>query len=515
MLFYAPHVAHCPLQVPKFYYDKFGFMSDDEGQCSKQTVKGLHSIDPHHPELEYKCRQQYHAMVNIMDEVVGNVTDAMQAKAGMWENTLVIFSSDNGGPVDLQENAANNWPLRGGKYSLFEGGIRVAAFISGGLIPQALRGSTNNGMVHIADWYATLAGLAGQDPTDHRAAAAVPPVPPIDSIDMWPFLSGKVAQSPRDILPVGNGCLVVGDYKLILGKSSPDFWQGLKYPNSTSVDDTLHLDQGVPEPAEIPAQFMAGAEVQARAGLPVRAYPRVVPCYDGSNLGDLEPQQWASLPSTFGAVCTMSNKFASSPCWNVQQNKYRLIMYSQASTTNAAFGLAGKGAAATLVSELQSKSGCLGANKEGGELVLYDDCSKAPVGAITTGWSYNVTTSQIQTSAGGAGSAQLCVEAFLNGTKPGPPHPGPSPSPAGGQFLFNVVDDPTEQNNLFQSMPDKVANMTAALKQYVFNYWSNKDTFQNDCPPEEQDCACWMAKNHYGGFMGPFSMMNMDLEGRP
>jgi arylsulfatase A-like enzyme len=100
-------------------------------------------------------------MVNIMDEVVGNLTQAYQAKAGMWDNTLVIFSSDNGGPVDLAENAANNWPRRGGKYSLFEGGINVAAFVSGGLLPTAVRGTTNNGIVHIADWYATLAGLYG------------------------------------------------------------------------------------------------------------------------------------------------------------------------------------------------------------------------------------------------------------------------------------------------------------------------------------------------------------------
>jgi arylsulfatase I/J len=92
MLFYAPHVAHCPLQVPKFYYDNFGFMSDDEGKCAQQTVKGVHTIDPHNPNLEYKCRQQYHAMVSIMDEVVGNLTAALVAK-GMWENTLMVFSS--------------------------------------------------------------------------------------------------------------------------------------------------------------------------------------------------------------------------------------------------------------------------------------------------------------------------------------------------------------------------------------------------------------------------------------
>lgn len=63
LTFYAPHVAHCPLQVPKEYYDKFNFMSDDEGKCAAQTVKGVHSIDPHYPDMQYKCRQQYHAMV--------------------------------------------------------------------------------------------------------------------------------------------------------------------------------------------------------------------------------------------------------------------------------------------------------------------------------------------------------------------------------------------------------------------------------------------------------------------
>ena len=55
-------------------------MTNDEGHCAAQTVKGVHSIDPHYPDLEYKCRQQYHAMVNIMDDAVGNITDAMKAK---------------------------------------------------------------------------------------------------------------------------------------------------------------------------------------------------------------------------------------------------------------------------------------------------------------------------------------------------------------------------------------------------------------------------------------------------
>ena len=108
-------------------------------------------------------------MVNIMDETVGDLTQALKQR-GLWDNTLIVFSSDNGGPVDVQENAANNWPLRGGKYSVFEGGIRATAFVSGGFIPPALRGTRNDGIISIADWYSTFCKLAGVDPTDTRGS---------------------------------------------------------------------------------------------------------------------------------------------------------------------------------------------------------------------------------------------------------------------------------------------------------------------------------------------------------
>ena len=98
LVFYAPHVAHCPLQVPKEYYDKMGALMNpdapDEGKCSAQTVEGLHSIDPRFPDMEYKCRQQYHAMVHIMDEVVGNITAAFKTKVRTHSAFVCAFAAD-------------------------------------------------------------------------------------------------------------------------------------------------------------------------------------------------------------------------------------------------------------------------------------------------------------------------------------------------------------------------------------------------------------------------------------
>ena len=89
---------------------------------------------------------------------------------------------------------------RGGKYSQFEGGIRTTAFVTGGFLPSAMRGTnTSSAQVFaqsywlsptdavtaqvfaVCDWYATFLGLAGVDPRDDHDG-----VPPVDSIDQWP-----------------------------------------------------------------------------------------------------------------------------------------------------------------------------------------------------------------------------------------------------------------------------------------------------------------------------------------
>ncbi|CAE8591720.1 unnamed protein product [Polarella glacialis] len=153
-LFYAFHLVHTPLQVPKEYLSKLDQMVAAAGGQN----------------ISSRNRRLYAAMNLYMDEAIGEVVKALKATS-MWEDTLVVFTSDNGGPIYVP-GSANNYPLKGGKYSDWEGGVRTNAFMSGGFIPEASRGTKFSGVVSVADWYGTFCELAGVESTDHDALAA-------------------------------------------------------------------------------------------------------------------------------------------------------------------------------------------------------------------------------------------------------------------------------------------------------------------------------------------------------
>ena len=203
-LYYAPHLVHTLLQVPDTYLANFSFIDDTD-------------------------RRYYHAMVKYLDDVVGELVDTLKKK-GMWENTLFVTSSDNGGPI-YPGGGANNYPLKGGKLSDWQGGIRVNAFVSGGYLPEKMRGQKTEGYIHLADWYATFCAIAGVDPKDERAAKAN--LPPIDSMNMWPLISGQTTESPRQDVPASHKTLISGDYKILTGIVIQAGWTGLQYPNKT------------------------------------------------------------------------------------------------------------------------------------------------------------------------------------------------------------------------------------------------------------------------------------------
>jgi arylsulfatase A-like enzyme len=248
LLFYAPHIAHCPLQVPKEYLQQFDFITatDDGDRCRVETANVYPENDQQ--PVRISCRKQYRAMVHLLDDMIGKVVDRL-VKRNMWDNLLIVFTSDNGGPVRLEESGATNYPLRGGKYSPWEGGVRAAAFVSGGYLPANRRGIKIMEPIHIADWYRTLAALAGNEHVDDELAR-LSGLPPLDSINMAPLLLGNVTTSPRVEIPLSPEALIVGDFKLIW-KERVEWagWSGPQYPHANSTradiqDKTLNCKDG-------------------------------------------------------------------------------------------------------------------------------------------------------------------------------------------------------------------------------------------------------------------------------
>ncbi len=134
----------------------------------------------------------YAAMVKTLDESVGRVLDHLRER-GLAENTIVVFASDNGGFIGTDRKAGqsvpvtDNAPLRSGKGSLYEGGVRVPLLVRWPGIAQ--RGVECPTPVSLVDLFPTL-------------LAAVPVVldQPVDGVDLGPLLRNPTAQLEREEL---------------------------------------------------------------------------------------------------------------------------------------------------------------------------------------------------------------------------------------------------------------------------------------------------------------------------
>ena len=106
-------------------------------------------------------RKNYAAMLTALDEDVGRLVQSLKDEK-MWENALLVFTSDNGAPTN---NGGSNAPYYGRKMEVKEGGVKVDGFISGG--DEALqsigikKGTLSRSLFHIVDWLPTLASLVG------------------------------------------------------------------------------------------------------------------------------------------------------------------------------------------------------------------------------------------------------------------------------------------------------------------------------------------------------------------
>ena len=195
-LYLAFTAPHSPYQAPQAALDRYSHIADVE-------------------------RRTYAAMVSVMDDEIGRVLDALE-KAGMRENTLIIFQSDNGGVRDKMfsgeaavggELPADNGPYRQGKGTLYEGGTRVVGLVNW---PGQVQAGEVKGMVHVVDMYPTLAGVAGATLGKNK---------PLDGMDVWPAIA-KGEASPRteivyNVDPLG-GAVREGNMKLLWTAALPE-----------------------------------------------------------------------------------------------------------------------------------------------------------------------------------------------------------------------------------------------------------------------------------------------------
>jgi arylsulfatase A-like enzyme len=176
-LFLTYNAVHSPLQAPAKYLDRFKTISNPR-------------------------RRTYAAMLSAMDDGVGAVLDKLRA-AGIEENTLIFFISDNGGPTP--QTTASNAPLRGTKGTVWEGGVRVPFLVRWkGRLPA---GKTCAHPVISLDILPTALAAAG----GRRPEA-------LDGVDLLPYLTGRKDAAPHEALYWRFGqqsAIRKGDWKLV------------------------------------------------------------------------------------------------------------------------------------------------------------------------------------------------------------------------------------------------------------------------------------------------------------
>lgn len=205
-LYLAFQAVHSPLEVPYEY--KEPYMANDNVDQTDEATRWSSK------------RITYAGMLSAADEGIGKVTAALK-KYGLWDDTLIVFTTDNGGPTEVcAVQGSSNYPLRGGKCTVWEGGTTGDGFVSGPAletlsIPTATKAK---GLFHVVDWLPTLGEIAGAS-KDAK----------IDGVSQLEAL--KTGKPARKEIFVGYGfdqtnwygpAIRVNNWKLIEGNGGPD-----------------------------------------------------------------------------------------------------------------------------------------------------------------------------------------------------------------------------------------------------------------------------------------------------
>lgn len=192
-------------------------------------------IDLYKDKVKEPSRRLYLASITHVDHELGRILKALE-ETGQRKNTLIIFTSDNGGQKsggkakNQYEGRFGPWPvlsdntpLRGWKGDVYEGGIRVPAIVNW---PAKLKPGVIHETIHATDWLPTLAKITG---------AKLPDDAKLDGVEAWEIITGKPAPENRvTYWKTGKQFAVrEGEWKLIVGKgknATPELFNVVKDP---------------------------------------------------------------------------------------------------------------------------------------------------------------------------------------------------------------------------------------------------------------------------------------------
>jgi arylsulfatase A-like enzyme len=159
-LYVAFNAAHVPFQAPRYYYELYEDTPDEN-------------------------KRVYYAMISALDDAIGEMMEKLRM-LGLEDNTIIYLISDNGGA--LYTKATDNKPYKGGKLTMFEGGVNVPFFMRWkGRIPA---GIVYQNPVSAMDIFTTTVRLAECRLPDDRV---------YDGIDLLPYLTGEAVGFPHDV----------------------------------------------------------------------------------------------------------------------------------------------------------------------------------------------------------------------------------------------------------------------------------------------------------------------------
>ncbi|XP_072142218.1 arylsulfatase B-like [Dermacentor andersoni] len=231
-----------------------------------------------------------------LDNAVGAIVEALY-KGGLLNNTVIAFSTDNGGaPVGFSRNTSPNWPLRGSKGTVAEGGVRGPGFL---WTPRlATRAKATKQLFHITDWLPTFYAAAGGNMKN---------VPQIDGVNQWQSLTLGAPWPRKEVLynidPVWGQSAIRGErFKIMedhnntvfpnyewydpVGGLAPDHWNTLHEARQACLAaQVLSCFHGktLETPKELPDAVLT--EIMVQGGQ--YCHPSMGPC-----MYDLENDPW-------------------------------------------------------------------------------------------------------------------------------------------------------------------------------------------------------------------------------